>query len=241
MVADTIEEAAAVIVECAMNGALNVALENAGHSGAAAASGRRADNYMSPSTTDSGITMMTNGLGKDPIEMDASEPNDSTTTETSALSEVIDQIIDKSAEAIASERAAADEQLVDLSDIGITTASLDATGASVQDPDTGTKNDAPLFLDFSADPDTGTKNEAPLLLDFSADAGTGAAGDTAISDAKQEEKEKEEVCRLVNFKSWRTSHRCDYVVRKMSRQNFSWDLAFGRRKFSIDSNIYEQP
>ena len=183
VVADTIEEAAAVIVECAMNGALNVTLENAGHSGAAAASGRRADNYMSPSTTDSGITMMTNGLGKDHIEMDASEPNDSTTTETSALSEVIDQIIDKSAEAIASERAAADEQLVDLSDIGITTASLDATGASVQDPDTGTKNDA------------------LLLLDFSADAGTGAAGDTAITDAKQEEKEKEEVCKLVNLKS----------------------------------------
>ena len=173
VVAESIEEAAAVIVECAMSGALNVAMENAaGNSSGEGASGRRANTYMSPSTTDSGITMMTNGLGKNHIEMDASEPNDSTTTETSALSEVIDQVIDKTSEAIASERAAANEKLIDLADIGITTSSLDATGASEPD-ETGTKDDV-------------------VLLDFSEGINTGASGDNA-SDAKQDEKEKDEV------------------------------------------------
>ena len=173
VVAESIEEAAAVIVECAMKGAINTALETTGHAGAAGASARRAENYMSPSTTDSGITMMTNGIGKDHIEMDASEPNGSTTTETSALSEVIDQVIDKTAETIASERAAADDQLVDLSDIGITTASLDATGASEEEASAEAKDDA-------------------ILIDFSADAEKGAAGDSGTMDAK-EEKEAEEV------------------------------------------------
>ena len=184
VLAESIEEAAAVIVECAMSGALNVAMENAGHSTGEGASGGRANAYMSPSTTDSGITMLTNGLGKDHIEMDASEPNDSTTTETSALSEVIDQVIDKTAEAITNERAADNEKLIDLADIGITTASLDATADS-EPNESGTKEDA------TADPEpseSGTKEDA-LLLDFSAGVTTGASGDTAI-DVKPDEKER---------------------------------------------------
>ena len=180
VVAHSIEEAAAVIVECAMNGAINVTMETVGHLGEEGASGRRANNYITPSTTDSGITMMNNGLGKDHIEMDTSELNDSTTTETSALSEVIDQVIDRTAEAIANEHAATNERLVDLNDIGIiTTPYLKSTETSVSENDTEIK-------------------EVNVLLNFSVDAGTGTS-DATPTDVKHDKKD--EVCQTEKVKT----------------------------------------
>ncbi len=119
VVAESIEEAAAVIVECAMNGALHAVGGDAEEG--ASGQGQQVAAHMSPSTTDSGITMMTNGLGKNHIEMDASEPNGSTTTDTSALSEVIDQVIDRATETLANEQRSAMNNLVDLSEMGVTT------------------------------------------------------------------------------------------------------------------------
>lgn len=109
VVAETIEEAAAVIVECAMNGAMHVAMSQPPGAGAGGGTRRRAAAYASP---DSAVNF-TNGVGRDVVEMDPSEVNGSTTTETSALSEVMEQAAaaaDRSAEELAQDN----EQLVDV-------------------------------------------------------------------------------------------------------------------------------
>ncbi len=180
VMANTIEDAAAMIVENAMTGAIHIAMDSGPE---IHHSEFRGATFMSPSTTDSGITMMTNGMGKD---IEFYEHNGSTTTETSALSEVTDNVAQDpviSHYIVDNPESSQQPALVDLSDIGLISSSVEVTTASC----------GAVPADYTAS----AAETAGIDLDFAVDDGAGdgfaavpaqmaAAGGTPQEEPKEE-------------------------------------------------------
>ncbi len=180
VVANTIEDAAAMIVENAMTGAIHIAMDSGPE---IHQSEFRGATFMSPSTTDSGITMMTNGMGKD---IEFYEHNGSTTTETSALSEVTDNVASDPiiSHYIVDNPESNEPALVDLSDIGLISSSVEVTtassGAVPADYTESAAETAGIDLDFAVDEGAG-------------DAAAAVAAQMAAAGVTQQEGSKEEV------------------------------------------------